>query len=199
MNQRDRIAKYYNNCVASQGNSVDAVGWFSSETQLVRFDSLVTIDHLCNRNILDVGCGLGHFYKYVSDYFPGVKYTGIDVSKEMVSLASKNWPDGIFELKDIDDLDIFQKYDYVFSSGAFNMNTGDNYNYLDQKIKIMFALAEEGLAFNVLSSYASEEEKDPFFFYYEPEKIFKMCKHITKHVQLRHDYLDNDMTIVMYK
>ncbi|HAR61831.1 MAG: hypothetical protein DKM50_12020 [Candidatus Margulisiibacteriota bacterium] len=192
------IARHYDKNVELFGNDFLALGWASIETQQVRFDTLTTIADLNNSHVLDVGCGLGDLCKYLNEYYEGIKYTGIDVSSEMISCARENHPGSKFLLRDLND-DDNEEYDYAFASGSFNIKVGDNYNYLDHSIERMWEGTSKGIAFNILSSYAPEKMKDDFFFYYQPEKVFTLCSKYTQYIIVRHDYLPNDVTYILKK
>ncbi len=43
-----------------------------------------------SRNVLDVGCGNGHYLTYLHRYFPDKKYAGIDISAEHIASARSN-------------------------------------------------------------------------------------------------------------
>ena len=42
----------------------------------------------CDKKILDLGCGMGHYSKYMKD--KGFEVVGIDFSKEMLKIAKDN-------------------------------------------------------------------------------------------------------------
>ena len=53
----------------------------------------------CNKKILDLGCGMGHYSKYMKS--KGFEVVGIDFSKEMLRIARDNNPDIEFIESDI--------------------------------------------------------------------------------------------------
>ncbi|WP_292459513.1 class I SAM-dependent methyltransferase [Methanothermococcus sp.] len=68
--------------------------------------------------ILDVGCGSRSPEFYISKIFPKGKYTGIDISKNLLKIAeirTKRWDNGSISLKHMDFCNamIKNKYDYV--------------------------------------------------------------------------------------
>ncbi len=62
-------------------------------------------------SILDVGCGPGLNSALFAEKKMSV--TGIDFSEEMVRLAEKNCPEGIFHNKSVEELDTDKKYDGI--------------------------------------------------------------------------------------
>jgi len=61
---------------------------------------------------LDVGCGSGgRFVRILQSH--GFAVTGLDVSKEMISLARKNHPESTFLQQDICTWDTNQKFDFI--------------------------------------------------------------------------------------
>lgn len=68
-------------------------------------------------SILDVGCGPGHQAKYLIEH--GFKVTGIDMSDEMIRLAQKACPTGIFLVKDITKpLELINSFDGVYAKAS---------------------------------------------------------------------------------
>ena len=55
--------------------------------------------NMCNKKILDLGCGMGHYSKYIKN--KGVEVVGVDFSKEMLKIAKENGPDIKFIKSDI--------------------------------------------------------------------------------------------------
>lgn len=67
-----------------------------------------------NASILDIACGPGNITKYLLDNNPGYEVLGIDLSKNMLSLAQANNPTAKFQLMDCREIDkIEQKFDGI--------------------------------------------------------------------------------------
>ncbi len=66
--------------------------------------------------ILDAGCGPGNNAKLLLAADSGLSITGVDLSEEMIRLARKNAPGADFFVKDLQELNIDQKYDSVIAS-----------------------------------------------------------------------------------
>lgn len=69
-----------------------------------RFDTMREHDLLMQKvaslvvgkSILDVGCGLGHFYEYAVKLKPDINYVGVDQSVDMLSSARARHPNATF-------------------------------------------------------------------------------------------------------
>lgn len=73
-------------------------------------------------SILDVGCAAGGFCKIFQEIEPSVKYTGIDISDKLISVAGKNNPDFPFLIGKGNYLPFKdESFDIVFCSGVLHM------------------------------------------------------------------------------
>jgi len=94
------------------------------------------------KTILEIGCGSGRFTKILSDSIKFEKYFAIDISQDQINNAKEfvNNEKIEFECKKVQDLDIFKKFDLVFSSEAL-MHI--NFSDIDSVIKKMIELANK--------------------------------------------------------
>lgn len=71
-------------------------------------------------NVLDVACGPGNISKYLVERNSKLEIDGIDLSENMISLASNNIPTGNFFLHDARAITSLQKkYDLIISGFCF--------------------------------------------------------------------------------
>lgn len=63
-------------------------------------------------SVVDIGCGNGRWYPYFKDK----KYSGIDISDKLISLAKQHYPDGDFRAIKLEDIETVQhgKFDLAF-------------------------------------------------------------------------------------
>ncbi len=182
------------------GDSYEAVNWGSQASQYARFDVLSAIGELDGSTLLDVGCGLGEFLKYLQMNDKKVNYTGVDICDEMIEGAQARFKKAAgvkFKTGDVLEAKNTEKYDYVISSGAFNINLGVNDKMIKDILQKMLQMSKKAAAVSMLSKYADFTEE--VYYYYDPAEIFEFCKSICKKVTLRHDYMTHDFTIIMYK
>ena len=200
MKSIEDIANLYNERLNQNLPDHKVCGWGSKESQHLRFKVLSEIGDLENCSILDVGCGLGEFRTYLKDQNIRLQsFQGIDISNNLVDEAQrrfKNDPIANFTVSSIQSYN-GSKVDYVFCSGAMNLKMQDNWKMVADALTRSYAISNRGIAFNFLSSYVDfSHEKD---FHYEPERMFKLAREISRFVTLRHDYPLYEFTIYLKK
>jgi len=198
-NDSKKIQKFFNNLAKQYGNSVSSLAWESDYTQGIRFSVLAGIDNLVGMKILDVGCGKADLYSYFGSENILVDYYGIDLASDLINLAKKNYPDINIIYRDFLSDGHIPEIDYALSSGIANLKTPNNMEYIESVIKKMFTIAKKGAAINMLTSYAPENKQDTGMYFYSPEQMLKFALKLTRNVILRHEYLQNDFTLYLYK
>jgi len=173
------------------------MGWRNREQQYLRFRILSEIGNLNGKKILDVGCGFGDFYEYLINKDMKIDYTGYDISAKIIDVAKSKHPQIKFVVKDMLKERIGEKFDYVFESGILNKRISNNIEYATKMITRMFELCEKGVALNMMTNYV--DYREDHLSYYSPEKIFRLCRNLSKWVVLRHDYPLYEFTIYLYK
>ena len=192
------IIEKYNSMLSEGRTNARKVGWGSEKSQQKRFEILCEVANISNATVLDVGCGLGDFYDYLVSKSIKVEYTGIDINQNMIEKARQGRSANKFLCADMKS-DYFEEnsFDYVFLSGAFNLSEDNHLANVEKTVSKMFAAARSAVAFNIMSLHA------PYFgpgeYYACPEKLLGMMLRLSKKVVLRHDYMDHDFTIYLYK
>lgn len=186
--QINKLAEHYNALGKQYGYSPDATQQSSLETQEKRLNVLLDMaGEIKNDKVLDFGCGTGHLYALLKQRGFSGDYIGYDISSELLNLASYHHPKGRFELKNIFEQSIEEKFDWVFISGVFNNHMGCNKKFMQQVLATLFAHVNKGLIFNALSRYVDYQIEG--LYYFDPNWVFDCCKsNLTTHVQLNHSY-----------
>lgn len=182
--------KFYNPAIKKYGISAKGVRWSSKYSQYKRFEVLTNFieNEIKESNIVDAGCGFAEYYNYLFDNNLKPKsYIGIDCEEEMITLASKRFLDTNFYIKDIikDEL-IFA--DYYICSGAMNILKKDEIFIF---IKKCFEASNMGFIFNFLKN-------DPLTNVNFLD-ILHYSKSLSKRVEIKEDYLENDISIFIKK
>jgi len=195
----NKIQKFFNRLAQQYGNSVSSLAWESDYTQGVRFRVLAGIDNLVGMKVLDVGCGKADLYSFFGTEKTLVDYYGIDLALDLIKLAKKKFPEINIMYRDFLSEGHIPEIDYALSSGIANLKTPNNLEYIESVIRKMFKIAKKGAAINMLTNYAPENKKDNGMYFYSPEQMLKFALKLTPQVVLRHEYLQNDFTLYLYK
>ena len=190
--------KLYQNLLSEHGDSFRSLDWGSQESQIKRFKILADIGISNVDSVLDVGCGLADFNEWLQKHCPGVNYSGIDITPEMISHAKIRYPKLELFNKTIFEIDAPDgSYDYLTASGIFAFRKENPHEYVFATIEKMFNLCRKGIAVNSLSLWASTRATEEF--YADPLVIIDFARTLTPRVVLRHDYHPSDFTIYLYR
>jgi len=197
--------RFYSSLIERFGDSPESVGWCSNRTQEKRFEVLLEVERfiplrVAEARILDVGCGLGHLYRYLLRQKGGcADYLGIDINPRAVARAQKLNPGVKFRCCDILREEV-ERFDLVFASGAMTFRVKDNEGFMRAMIERMYDLAEVALAFNFLNT---RDYLLGFYLYrYDEAEILAFCRErfgAEAEVHLRSDYLFDDSTIYIVR
>ena len=179
---------FYEKSIKDFGVTAQGVHWNSKFTQYKRFEVLTKCikKEITNSTIVDVGCGFGEYYKYLSyNHQSPQKYIGIDCEEKMIDICNIRFPNEEFFVQNIL-IDKLIEADYYICSGAMNILT---YDEVELFIKRCFVVSQKGFVFNYLKNVTFNDIKQ-----YEIEEI---CKRYTENIIIKDGYLDNNFTIFM--
>lgn len=193
----ERIGSYYDTLVNEFSHDPKACDYGSIDSQKIRFKVLTEVLHGNEKDILDIGCGFADFAGYLSKKYPHIKYTGYDLSSEMVNKARVLHPEVSIERHNIFEHQPITSFDVVTANGIFYL-LGDNaFSIMKEIITIMYNTCKISVAFTSLSTWTENKEEGEF--YADPLATVLFCRSLTPWVVLRHDYHLRDFTIYMYK
>ncbi|MFP4139957.1 MAG: class I SAM-dependent methyltransferase [Phycisphaerae bacterium] len=192
----DRIRQHYEPRIDPARDSHDVLDWACASSQQARFEVLVSNVDLAGRSLLDVGCGLGDLWGFLKSHDVAVDYTGVDLLPRMVAEAQRRHPDGTFVTRDLftDPAPTDLQRDVVFCSGMFNLNVGNNLDFVPGAIDRFFELARTHVVFNMLHWRATAEPER--YFFYKPEWVTDLLADRPCEVRVLEDYLPNDFTVI---
>jgi SAM-dependent methyltransferase len=212
---KNKMIEYYENLLNQHGDHYLSLDWKSPSSQKMRYDAFIDLFALGKKkkdiSVLDLGCGFGDFYGYLKNEGwvedKKIKYIGYDINPKLIEKAQKKYPEARFEVQDIMEKKAFPKFDYIFSSGIFNIcfsQSNDHMEYVREMIIRMYDLSESGMASNFLSvngAYLMDEKelKQKQYFYFRPEDLVNVSRFLTNRYLLRHDYHPGDFTLYLLK
>lgn len=199
---RATVAQYYEEKIKAHGATAQGVDWNSPESQALRFEQLLKVcDTSRPFSIIDYGCGYGALVDYMSKKGYSFQYRGLDISKEMISMASGLHKGSEF-CEFFTDESRLATADYTVASGIFNVklgiSVGDWKVHVLDTIARLAALSRRGFAFNILTKYSDPQLRRPDLYYADPCFLFDYCKtHSSRRVALLHDYGLYEFTMVV--
>jgi SAM-dependent methyltransferase len=201
----NQVEDYYNLKIREYGLSPKGVDWNGKESQFLRFQQLMKItgNHNSNFSINDLGCGYGALVDFLKEQFKNWNYFGVDISRDMVELACKNFADS--SCVQFKEAAVLQEIaDYSVASGIFNvrLNYDDDmwWHYITSTLDMMNESSRLGFSFNCLTKYSDKDKMRNYLYYADPCKIFDWCKNkYSKQVALLHDYDLYEFSILVRK
>lgn len=195
------VNDYYSQKVKEFGTTPKGVDWNSTESQELRFQQLTKVIEESPFSILDYGCGYGALFSYLYKKYTGnIKYTGFDISEEMLSAARSIDAPGTAWLSKLTD----ETADYTIASGIFNVKLEYDdkawSEYVLETLNEINKRSIKGFSFNMLTSFSDADYMKEYLYYANPGYIFDLCKrHFSKYVALNHDYPLYEFTIIVRK
>lgn len=196
---KERIRRHYEPLVRDGAPGHRAADWSDLHAQQARFAVLAGNVELAGRSLLDVGCGTGDLWAFLRERGIEPDYLGVDLVAKMIVEARRRHPDGRFEAADVFQPDSFpaEAFDVVFCSGAFNLDVGNNREFLPKGIARLIELSREVAVFNLLHDRA--ESHYSHCVYWHPDDIHEILAEFPGRVDILDDYLPNDFTVICRK
>ena len=173
--------------------------WNSRYSQTIRYDILSDNLKKHDGSICDVGCGFGDFFHYLNSKNSFLRYTGIDISANMIVLAQKAYPLGNFRCLYLADILINNTFDYVVASGIFNLHMIDHENSILNTIKQMIQCANSSIRFNILTNKFKHSSSDSNIIYADIDALYKKLRPLVRSIDVITGYLPHDVTFYLEK
>jgi cyclopropane fatty-acyl-phospholipid synthase-like methyltransferase len=196
---------YYTKTFSEHGDSARGVDWKDGPSQALRFELIVNfMEPADGLSILDVGCGSGAFYQFVTEKYPQltVHYTGIDWVEDMIDTARQKYPgdNAHFFVSDLKSVET--EFDYVIGSGIFNVKQSINEQqwreHILQTLKQMYQRSRRAVVFNVLTKYVDWTVEK--LHYSDPMSLFDYCvKELSRHVCIDHSSQLYEYTMAVFQ
>lgn len=202
MKKLDIIRTYYEDNMSKDLPEYGILGWESEQAQQLRFDMLLSAVDLEGKSLLDVGCGTGNLLEYICSKGINVKYTGVDILEKMIEIADSKKLAGDFIHADIFKQKLFDKesFDVIYTSGIFNLDLGNNRDFLRKAVGLFLELSRHSVVFNLL--HRDSPDREDKYFYFSPDEVRELLEDFTDRiadVRFIEAYLKNDFTVVIRK
>jgi SAM-dependent methyltransferase len=194
----DYIRSRYQRRIAEKGLTFDSMNSGTREKQRLRHQVHAEAVRP-GQSVLDVGCGLGDFCRFLQERGFSGQYTGTDIVPEYIEHCRQNFPDGTFVLADALSGGFPGEFDTIVASQVFNARypTADNRAVVQSFLADAFAHARHAVSIDLLTSYVDYHED--YLYNYAPEEMFTFAKGLTRLVSLRHDYLPFEFALQLFR
>ena len=205
-----KIANYYNKAFNEHGNTPKGLAWDNQKNLDKRYEVMhdlvkYPIPATPSTTILDFGCGYGGFYKWLKEHEKNIKYTGIDINKDLVKKARELYSEGCFYEEDIlntENFNSLQKFDYVICNGTFTvkdtLTQEEMTTFMCSVLEKLWIKTNEGIAFNVMSKLVDWERND--LFHVSMDQLCQwLVDNLSRNFIIKNDYGLYEYTIYVYK
>lgn len=194
----ERNKQIYEKAFRIYGDDTRSCLW--EKPMVMRYQELLKIADLTGNSVLDIGCGLGGLYEYITRdrEIRLSSYKEIDLVEGMVDLAGRKYPEASFEVRNIFEAPIEESYDYVFCCGLFNNAIEDSDRYMKEMLKAAFSCCTKGMGFTFISSYVNFKDKE--MAYHNPTDVLDFClRELSWKAELHHHYAKCDVSAFVYR
>lgn len=158
-----------------------------------------TVGDLRDKTLLDIGCGLAHYYEYLLSRGIRTRYIGYDIVAPFIEIDRERFPEATFDTRDVTNEPILHEPDYVVMCQVFNNRyvDSDNTAVVQSVIRKAFDAARIGVSVDMLSTCVNFQE--PQTAYFDPLEMFAFGKSVAPFVRLAHDYAPHHFTLFLLK
>jgi SAM-dependent methyltransferase len=194
MDSNEVAARFAANLVTYGPDDPRTLEWSGRDAQRRRFEVLAEVGELDGADVLDMGCGLGDFWGWLSENTTVDSYVGVDASPALVDAAFSRWDDEAdFRVGDAANLEEVigpAVFDFVFASGLLYLH---DKAWATTVVADLFARARQGMALNVLRAPTTAGRTG-----FAITELVDMAEYAGARWVLRNDYVRHDMTMYLY-
>jgi SAM-dependent methyltransferase len=201
------IVEHYERCLREHGDSYLGVDWPSRKDLETRYRAMLGVIRPEDKkpvSLLDFGCGAAHLRGFIKKTGrKGIRYLGLDLSKEFVDLCRRKYPKDAFYCVDaLKPGSRLPAFDYAVMNGVFTekrkMMHKEMFAYMQKLLAKVFLRSRKGVAFNVMSKRVDWELPAAFHLGMDDLSKFLTAK-LTRNFAIRHDYGLYEYTTYIYK
>ena len=193
-----QVVRRYQQRIAERGPSFASLNSGSEAKQAMRHSVHSTALRGVKPSVLEIGCGLADFYKYLLEHQLDCSYNGYDIVPEYIDECRRVYPQAKFALRNVFVEGIEGTYDTIAMSQVLNnrYQKSDNVQVMQRALELAFEHTRVSVSVDMLSTYV--DFCNPDLFYYSPEEIFRIAHKISSRVLLRHDYRAFEFCIQLF-
>lgn len=193
------VVQRYQGRIRNHGVTLPSLASGDAARQQLRHRIHATAISKKNSAILDVGCGLGCFLRFLRTSETDCTYTGYDIVPEYIDACRESFRDAEFLLRNIFSEGIEGTWDTIVLSQVLNnrYRLSDNMQVMKTAMQLCFSHCRYSLSIDMMSTYV--DYQNPDLFYYDPAEIFNLARSLTRRVVIRHDYRPHEFCVQLFR
>jgi len=194
------IINTYKNAFETFGDTPQSVLWPKGR-QDDRFEALTKNIKKNNFSILDFGCGLAHLKPYLNGKFTNFTYIGADIVSDFIQNNKQKYQQNEFlQIQNVQD--IHKNYDYIVSSGVFNILYVEDIiahkKIVFDTLEYLFEHTNIYLSVNFMRDEVDFIQKTSY--HQNISEIYEfVIKNLSKRVMIDTSYMPYEYTITIFK
>jgi SAM-dependent methyltransferase len=193
----EQLRAYWDGRARAHLPDLEKLEWSHWRAQRLRYEAFLQEHDLQGKSVLDVGCGLGHFFEHLRNRGIQVDYVGYDLSPAMVRQCRARFPGQCFECGDFLSYRPASRFDYTVAFGIHNIRVPGAQAILEQVTRHQFALSSIAAHISLLTDRSATFA--PHIQAWTAEGVLAVALAITPYVALHHDYLETDFSVTLYR
>jgi SAM-dependent methyltransferase len=198
-----KIAKHYDDCFQKHGDNNLGVDWPKHEDTITRHQVMFDLIKDKNSTLLDFGCGLGHFFKWIQEtQDPYPIYSGLDINESFYKTCKEKYHFLDFYHTDILINDNIPNFDYIVCNGTFTekreLSQDEMMEFFTSVLKKLWVKTNKGISFNLMSKLV-DWERDDLFHVSMDELGWFLKNNLNRDFVIRNDYKLYEYTVYVYK
>ena len=167
----NNINKHYDETIKKYGFNIKGLGWRKGGLNK-RYKIINESINLKNKSILDYGCGLCNFYKYIKEKKIKIKnYSGIDINPKIRNFITNKFKKKITIYSRIPK----KKFDIIISNGVHNYKTKYSEKIFYKDIDNLLKITKKAFIISFINNNVDYKEA-----YLSYKNLFKTIRFIQK-------------------
>jgi len=201
--EQDRVEtrERYRSRWLEYGYDPRTLGW-TKDCRRVRFaaalEGLRVEDYA---SVVDLGCGFGDLLDYLRAGDWQGRYTGVDLTPELLNEASRRHADddrATFVCGDFQHLDLPQS-DAAIALGVANHRLHeDNLAFTERTVEKMWSISRRVVVCDFLSSTADADRRRDDLFYADPCDIYALVSRYSRRIMIHHAYMPFEFQVKIW-
>ena len=169
---KKNINIHYNNLLKKKGFNIKGLGWGKGKLNL-RYKFFCKHLNLNNKKVLDFGCGLGYFYKFLRQQkIKPKQFYGIEINQSLVIHLKKKFKG---EILVSDKINNNLKVDISISNGVHNFRLKNHLKIFYKDINSLLNITKECVAISFINDNVDYKERHLSY-----KSLFDVIKFIKK-------------------